>query len=130
MCTTSAPLLRWGVVPVPPRKFHQCLTARADALFELTDAALRADGPVTSLVDLTLEAEHRRGHGSLYDSLNQGEIDISMFGNVLVRQSIPCSAAAGPCWPSTSATGYDRTRTPAPIDGPATPTHAAGANPR
>ena len=34
--------------------------ARADALFELTDAVLCADGPVTSLVDLTLVAEHRR----------------------------------------------------------------------
>ncbi|WP_406100460.1 hypothetical protein [Streptomyces sp. NBC_01013] len=31
-------------------------------LFELTDALLRADGPVTTPVDLTLTAEHRRGH--------------------------------------------------------------------
>jgi len=30
-------------------------------LFELTDAVLCADGPVRSLVDLTLVAEHRRG---------------------------------------------------------------------
>jgi len=34
-------------------EFHACLTARADALFGLTDAVLCADGPVTSLVDLT-----------------------------------------------------------------------------
>ena len=44
------------------------LTARADALFELTDAVLCADGPVTSLVELSLVAEHRRGHGALYDA--------------------------------------------------------------
>ncbi len=69
--------------------FYQCLTARADTLFELTDAALCADGPVTSLVELSLEPEHRRGHGSLYDSLNQGRIDISRFRNVVARQSIP-----------------------------------------
>ncbi|MDQ3577010.1 MAG: transposase, partial [Actinomycetota bacterium] len=43
--------------------FHQCLATRAAALFELTDAALCADGPVTSLVELSLAAEHRRGHG-------------------------------------------------------------------
>lgn len=34
------------------------------------------DGPVTSPVDLTLLAEHRRGHGALYDALNQGRIDV------------------------------------------------------
>src|SRR5438067_2896828 len=69
--------------------FHRCLTARADALFELTDAALCADGPVTSLVELSLAAEHRRGHGSLYDGLTSGGIDVGQFRNVVARQSIP-----------------------------------------
>jgi hypothetical protein len=69
--------------------FYRCLTARADALFELTDAALCADGPVTSLVELSLEPEHRRGHGSLYDSLNRGGVDIDRFRNVVARQQIP-----------------------------------------
>ncbi|WP_395104822.1 hypothetical protein [Actinomadura sp. SCN-SB] len=32
------------------REFYQCLTARADGLFELTDAVLCADGPVHTLV--------------------------------------------------------------------------------
>lgn len=41
-------------------------------MFELTDAVLCADGPVTSLVELTLVAELRRGHGAMYDALNQG----------------------------------------------------------
>jgi DDE superfamily endonuclease len=50
--------------------FYQCLTARADALFEITDAVLCTDGPVRSLVDLSLAAEHCRGHGALYDGLN------------------------------------------------------------
>ena len=54
------------------REFYASLTARADALFELTDAVLCADGPVTSLVELTLVAEHRRGHGAMYDALNRG----------------------------------------------------------
>ncbi|GGN22321.1 hypothetical protein GCM10011578_054010 [Streptomyces fuscichromogenes] len=48
------------------------LTRRGDTLFELCDAMLREDGPVTSLAGLTLLAEHRRGHGALYDALNQG----------------------------------------------------------
>jgi hypothetical protein len=42
------------------RELYASLTARSDALFELTDAVLCADGPVTSLVELTLLAEHRR----------------------------------------------------------------------
>ncbi|MFE2640933.1 transposase, partial [Streptomyces scopuliridis] len=48
---------------------YDCLTARPDALFELTDAVLCTDGPVRSLVELALAPEHRRGHGSLYDDL-------------------------------------------------------------
>jgi hypothetical protein len=36
------------------QEFYRALTARADALFEPADAALCADGPVGSLVELTL----------------------------------------------------------------------------
>ncbi|MEU7814191.1 hypothetical protein [Pseudonocardia sp. NPDC049154] len=50
------------------QEFYASLTARADALFELTDAVLCADGPVHSLPELTLVAEHRRGHGAMYDA--------------------------------------------------------------
>jgi hypothetical protein len=39
-------------------------------LLELTDALLCADGPVTTPVDLTLTAEHLRGHGAMYEALN------------------------------------------------------------
>jgi hypothetical protein len=35
------------------RELYASLTARADALFELTEAVLCVDGPVTSLVELT-----------------------------------------------------------------------------
>nr|WP_198541261.1 hypothetical protein [Parafrankia soli] len=34
-------------------EFYSCLTRRADALFELADAVLCADGPVRSLVELS-----------------------------------------------------------------------------
>ena len=54
------------------REFHGCLTARADELFELADAVLCADGPVRTLVGLSLAPEHRRGHGALYDAVNCG----------------------------------------------------------
>jgi hypothetical protein len=50
---------------------------------------LCTSGPVTSLVELSLAAEHRRGHGALYDSLNQGRIDIGRFRNIVASQSIP-----------------------------------------
>lgn len=62
---------------------YECLIARGDALFELTDALLRADGPVTSPVDLTLTAEHRRGHGAMYDALNKGSVDVPRLRQVL-----------------------------------------------
>jgi hypothetical protein len=57
------------------QQFYDCLRARADALFELCDAVLCTDGPVTTLVGLSLVAEHRRGHGALYDALGAGRID-------------------------------------------------------
>lgn len=71
------------------REFYQCLAVRADALFELSDAVLCTDGPVTSLVELSLAVEHRRGHGALYDGVNRGRIDIGRFRNVVARQQIP-----------------------------------------
>jgi len=56
-------------------RLHGCLASRADALFELADAVACAGGPVTSLVQLCLEPEFRRGHGALYDALSAGRID-------------------------------------------------------
>ena len=53
----------------------RCLTARADALMDLTDAVLCADGPVRSLAELSLVPEFRRGHGALYDALAEGGAD-------------------------------------------------------
>lgn len=57
--------------------FYDSLTSRADALFELTDSLLCADGPVKTLVGLALEPEHRRGHGALYGGLNRGRIGVA-----------------------------------------------------
>jgi DDE superfamily endonuclease len=56
-------------------KLYACLTSRADAQFELAGAILCADHAVTSLVQLSLEAEFTRGHGALYDALAGGRID-------------------------------------------------------
>ncbi|WP_238845598.1 transposase [Nocardia terpenica] len=58
--------------------FYDCLTARADALFELCDAVSCAQGPVRSLAALSLAPEHRRGHGALYDTINCGRIEMGV----------------------------------------------------
>jgi hypothetical protein len=71
---------------------YDCLTARADALFELADALLCADGAVRSLVDLTLTPEHRRGHGALYDALNCGNIEVGRLRAVLAGLPLPKAA--------------------------------------
>ena len=44
--------------------FYACLTARRNELFELADAVLWADVPVKTLAGLSLDADHRRGHGA------------------------------------------------------------------
>ena len=91
------------------REFYASLTARADALFELTDAVLCADGPVTSLVELTLVAEHRRGHGAMYDALNAGRVEPERLRRALASLPLPRAATGGSCSRWMSARGCART---------------------
>ena len=88
------------------QRLYGCLTARADALFELVDAVLTTDHAVTSLAELSLEAAFRRGHGALYDALAAGGIDGEGLGTLLAR-TVP-QLVDGPeaaAW----AAGHDRT---------------------
>jgi DDE superfamily endonuclease len=74
------------------REFYACLTRRSDALFELADAVLCADGPVRSLVELSLVGEHRRGHGALYGALSRGRIDMQRLRTALSAVVLPRAA--------------------------------------
>lgn len=74
------------------REFYACLTGRRDALFELADAVLCADGPVRSLVELSLVGEHRRGHGALYAGLSRGRLDVARLRTVLSAVALPRAA--------------------------------------
>lgn len=71
---------------------YGCLTARADALFELADSLLCTDGPVRTLVGLSLAPEHRRGYGGLYDGLNSGRIDVKQLRTALAGLPLPRAA--------------------------------------
>ncbi|MFB9835829.1 NF041680 family putative transposase [Actinoallomurus acaciae] len=73
-------------------EFYRCLTARADALFELTDAVLCADGPVRSLAGLSLVGEHRRGHGGLYAGLAGGRVDADRLRRAVIAGPLPRAA--------------------------------------
>ncbi|CAM5607416.1 hypothetical protein AQJ54_40335 [Streptomyces griseorubiginosus] len=73
-------------------EFYACLTQRPDALFELGDALLCSDGPVKTLVELSLAPEHRRGHGALYGGLNRGRLDVSRLRRALTRLPLPRTA--------------------------------------
>jgi DDE superfamily endonuclease len=70
-------------------EFYDCLAARADALFELVDAMLCADGPVKSLVELSLAPEHRRGHGALYDAVNTGRVEFDRLRGAIGALAVP-----------------------------------------
>lgn len=67
------------------RDLYRCFGRRADALFELVDAVLTADVPVSSLVELSLEKAFRRGHGALYDALACGEVDVAALAMLLAE---------------------------------------------
>ncbi len=70
------------------RSFYECLYRRADALFELADAMLAADGAAPSPAHLSLQASHRRGWGSLYAALDRGRIDEGALRKLLARHPL------------------------------------------
>jgi hypothetical protein len=74
------------------QELYQCLPRRGDALFELVDAVLCADGPVRSLPELSLVGEHRRGHGGLYAGLAHGRLDTARLRRALVAGRLPRAA--------------------------------------
>lgn len=93
------------------RSFYECLHRRGDALFELADAILAADGAATSPAHLSLQASHRRGWGSLYAALDRGRIDAESLREVLARyplasgdeDEVPVYAVDASVWPRCDA---------------------------
>lgn len=74
-------------------EFYDSLCARADTLFELTDAILCADGPVMILVELSMAAEHRHGQGALYAALDRGWAEPARLPRALTRLPVPRAAS-------------------------------------
>jgi hypothetical protein len=74
------------------QEFYRSLPRRADALFELADAVLCADGPMRSLPELSLVGEHRRGHGSGYAGLVSGRLDVDRLRRALTAGPLPRAA--------------------------------------
>jgi hypothetical protein len=85
---------------------YACRGQRRDALFELQDALL-SSGPLLSPVHLSLEAVHRRGWGSLYAALAQGEINGEALRVLLARHPLvvgpPIYAVDVSVWPRCDA---------------------------
>ena len=64
--------------------YTECLTARADALFEVGDALLTTPY-ITSPVALSLAPSFRRKWSSLFDALSDGGVDQAALRGVLLR---------------------------------------------
>jgi DDE superfamily endonuclease len=73
-------------------ELYCCFTARADALFELADGVLCAEGPVRTLAGLSLVPEHRRGHGALYDAVGHGRAEIGRLRRAVAGLALPRAA--------------------------------------
>jgi len=80
------------------RSFYECLYRRGDALFELADAILTADGTAPSPAHLSLQASHRRGWGSLYAALDRGHIDERALRKLLARHPLPSAEGKTPVY--------------------------------
>ena len=81
----------FGVLARFRQSFYASLYIREDALLELTDALLCTAGPVKTLVELCLAAEHRRGHGGMYAALNLGDLEPRRLRRALVGTPLPKS---------------------------------------
>jgi hypothetical protein len=86
---------------------HACCLRRADALVDLADALLSAQGPVASLPQLSLEPAHRRGWGSTYAALARGRIDAERLRDLLAGHPLaggqPIYAVDVTTWPRCDA---------------------------
>ena len=81
------------------RSFYECLHRRGEALFELADAILAADGAAApSPAHLSLQASHRRGWGSLYAALNRGQIDDEALRKLLTRHPLASTEGETPVY--------------------------------
>ena len=80
------------------RSLYECFQRRGDALFELADAILTADGIAPSPAYLSLEASHRRGWGSLYAALDRGQIDTEALRKLLARHPLSGGGATTPVY--------------------------------
>ncbi len=90
------------------RSLYECLHRRPDALFELADAILTADGAVPSPAHLSLQGPHRRGWGSLYAALDRGRIDVEALRGLLASHPLagsetPVYAVDASVWPRCDA---------------------------
>jgi hypothetical protein len=84
--------------------FYNCLTRWPDTLFETTDALLCTQTRPESLPHLSLRPELRRGHGSLYAAVAEGDIDTDALRPVLAQALQP---EFGPTF-AIDASGYHR----------------------
>jgi hypothetical protein len=86
---------------------YECFHRRSDALFELADAILCADGAAPSPAHLSLQASHRRGWGSLYAALDRGRIDDEVLRKLLARYPL-ASTEGEPSVYAVDASVWDR----------------------
>jgi PAS domain-containing protein len=85
---------------------YAAFSRRRDALFELCDT-LRTTGPVPSLPLLSMQPQHQRGWGSLYDALAVGEVSVQRLEHLLASHPLaggePIYAVDTSVWPRCDA---------------------------
>jgi DDE superfamily endonuclease len=87
---------------------YECFGSWPDTLFEMVDALAGASRPVRSVAELMFEPGVRRGHGSLYQALDHGRIDVARLQDLLAAQVAGPADDDGPLVFAVDTTTYPR----------------------
>ncbi|GAA2576707.1 hypothetical protein GCM10010435_61060 [Winogradskya consettensis] len=73
-------------------QLYRCMTPRADALFELTEALLCTDGPVKRWSGCHLPRSAGAATAPMYNALNHGRTDVEVLCRCLAGLPLPRAA--------------------------------------
>src|SRR5947199_8541092 len=97
------------------KRLYECFEQAADALFNLSDALL-CESQAHSLPELSLSAFFERKWPSVYEALEDGQINVEQLRSVLVKTLLAQREDNEPMWIAVDASNIERPAAPTSAD--------------